>query len=111
MVVRRRRGGRDLAAEAVRTYVVRSAGSCLGMSLVSSRLWQGLHRLTQTRGLEFRPGRSEGRSRESSLSCRRRLPGVAEAAVEPTESILKGPFQFDESFVFRTVASMPFLTP
>ena len=88
-----------------------SAGRCLSLSLVSSALWPGLHRLTETRGLECRLGRSEGKSRKSSLSCRGRLSGVSESAVGPTARVLKRPFQFNERIVFRTVASVPFLTP
>ena len=34
-----------------------------------------------------------------------------EAGVGPTARILKGRFQFKESFVFRTIASAFFLTP
>ena len=83
----------DLEAKPVRTYVVRSAGRCLGIVLVSSGLWQGLYRLTDTRGLESLPGRSEGgsegRSKKSSLSCMGRLSGVSEAAVGPTARIVK----------------------
>ena len=36
---------------------------------------------------------------------------MLEVVVVPTVTILKGPFQLNESFVFRTVASVPFLTP
>ena len=81
------------------------------MSLVSSGFRQGLHCLTETRDLESRPGKSNGTSKKSILSGRGRSSGVFAADVGPTARTSKGPFQFRECFVLRTVASVPFLRP
>ena len=103
--------GGDLVAKACRTYCVRPAGRCRGMSLVSYELAQGLQRATVTRGLAAEPERFEGSSRYSSLSPSGRPSGVSAAEEGPTEIILKGPVQFSESFSLRTLLSAPFRKP
>ena len=90
--------GDDLVAKACKTYCVRPAGRCRGMSSTSYGLAQGLQRATVTRGLAAGPERFEGRSRYSNLSPNRRPSGVSAEEEGPTASILKGPVQFSESF-------------
>ena len=83
--------GGDLVAKACKTYCVRPAGRCRGMSSASYGLAQGLQRATVTRGLAAGPERFEGRSRYNSLSPRGRPSGVSVAGEGPTVIILKGP--------------------
>ena len=52
--------GGDLVAKACKTYCIRPAGRCRGMSLASYGLAQGLQRATVTRGLAAGPERFEG---------------------------------------------------
>ena len=59
--------GGDLLEKELNTYLVRSAGRCFGMSLMSSGFRHGLQRRTETRSLESRPGISDGRSKHRSL--------------------------------------------
>ena len=103
--------GGDLVAKACRTYCVRPAGRCRGMSSASYGLAQGLQRATVTRSLAAGPERFEGRSRYSSLSPSGRPSGVSAAEEGPTAIILKGTVQFSESFSLRTSLSAPFHRP
>ena len=81
------------------------------MSSASYGLAQGLQSATVTRGLAAGPERLEGRSRYSTLSPSGR-PSVVSAAEEgPTAIILKGPVQFSENFLLRTLLSAPFRKP
>ena len=83
--------GGDLAVEAVSTYVVRSVGRRLVTSLVSSALWQGLHRLTETRAWSPVPegiGMKEGRGRAACLvggGCRGGVGGGRRAHCKDVE--------------------------
>ena len=103
--------GGDLVAKACKTYCVRPAGRCRGISSASYGLAQGLQRATVTRGLAAGPERFEGRSRYNSLSPRGRPSGVSVAGKEPTAIILKGPVQLSESFSLRTLLSVSFRIP
>ena len=103
--------GGDLVAKACRTYCVRPACRCRGMSSASYGLAQGLQRATVTRRLAARPERFEGRPRYNSLSPRGRPSGVSAAGAGPTAILLKGPVQFSESFSLRTLLSAPFRKP
>ena len=94
-----------MVAKACKTYCVRPAGSCRGMSSASYGLGQSLQRTTVTRGLAAGPERFEGRSWYSSLSPNGRPSGVSAAEEGPTASILKGPVQFSESSSLRTLLS------
>ena len=95
-----------MVAKACKTYCVRPAGRCRGMSSASYGLAQGLQRATVTRGLAAGPERFEGRSRYNSLSPRGRPSGVSVAGEGPTAIILKGPVQLSESFSLRTLLSV-----
>ena len=90
------------------TYFVRSDGSCLGMSVVSSGARQGLQRSTETRRLESRPGRLEGMSRKRSLGS---VVGDTGGRRGPAARILKGPIQLREGLILSTVVSVSFLAP
>ena len=103
--------GGDLVAKACKTYCVRPAGICRGMSSASYGLAQGLQRATVTRGLAAGPERFEGRSRYSSLSPNGRPSGVSVAEEGPKASILKGPVQFSKRFSSRTLLPAPFRNP
>ena len=103
--------GGDFVAKACRTYCVRSAGRCRGMSTASYGLAQGLQRATVTRGLAAGPERLEGRSRYCSLSPNGRPSGISAAGEGPAASILKGTVQFSESFSLRTLLSALFRNP
>ena len=103
--------GSDLVAKACRTYCVRPAGRCRGMSSGPYGLAQGLQRATVTRGLAAGPERLEGRSRYSTLSPSARPSGVSAAEEGPTAIILKGPVQFSENFLLRILLSAPFRKP
>ena len=100
--------GGDLVAKACRTYCVRPAGRCRGMSSASYGLAQGLQCATVTRGLAAGPEIFEGRSKYSSLSPSGRSSGVLLAEEGSTAIILKGSVQFSESFPLRTLLSAPF---
>ena len=103
--------GGDLVAKACRTYCVRPAGRCRGISSASYGLVQGLQRATVTRGLAEGPERFEGRSRYSSVSPSGRPSGVSAAEEEPTAIILKGPVQFSESLSSSTLLLAPLSNP
>ena len=103
--------GGDLVAKTCKTYCVRPAGRCRGMSSASYGLAQGLQRATVTRSLAAGPEIFEGRSRNSNLSPNGRPSGVSAADEGPTASILKGPVQFSESFFLRTLLSAIFRNP
>ena len=103
--------GGDLVAKACRTYCVRPAERCRGMSSASYGLAQGLQRATVTRGLAAGPERFEGRSRCSSLSPKGRPSGVSAVEEGPTAIFMKGPVQFSESLSLSTLLSAPFRNP
>ena len=103
--------GGDLVAKEYKTYCVRQAGRCRGMSSASYGLAQNLQRTTVTRGLAAGPDMFEGRSRYSNLSPRGRPSGWLCAGKEPTVMILKGPVQLRESFSLRTLSSAPLRSP
>ena len=73
------------------TYLMRSAGRCFGVSWMSSGFRHDLQRRRETRGMEARPGISDGRSRYRNLSLRGRPSGTAEAGAGSTARVLKGP--------------------
>ena len=77
-----------MVAKACKTYCVRPAGRCCGMSSASYGLAQGLQRATVTRGLAAGPERFERRSRYSNLSPNGRPSGVSAAEKGPTTSVL-----------------------
>ena len=103
--------GDDLVAEACKTYCVRPAGRCLGMSSTSYELAQGLHRATVTRDLAAGPDRFNGRSRYNSLSPSWRPSGCVAAGEVPTAMVLKGPVQLRDSFSLRTLLSTLLCSP
>ena len=84
----------DLVVKACRTYCVRPAGKCRGMSSASYGLAQGLERATVMPGLAAGPERFEGRSRYSTLSSSGRPSEVSAAEEGSTAIILKDPVQF-----------------
>ena len=103
--------GGDLVAKACRTYCVRPAGRCRGMSSASYELAQGLQLATVTQGLAAGQERLEKRSRYSSLSPSGRPSGLSAAENGLTEIILKGPVQFSESLSLKALLSAPFRKP
>ena len=103
--------GGDFVAKVCKTYCVRPAGRCRGMSSASYGLAQDLQRVTVTRCLAAGPGRFVGRSKYSSLSPRGRPSGVSAAKQGPTARILKGPVQLRKSFSFKTLLSAIFRDP
>ena len=100
-----------MVAKACKTYYVRPAGRCRGMSSASYGLAQGLQCATVTRGLAAGPGRFEGRSRYSSLAPNGRPSGVSAAEEGPTAIIMKIPVQYSESFSLGTLLSALFRNP
>ena len=101
----------EFVAKACKTYWVRPAGRCRGISSASYGLAQDLLRTTVTRGLAAGPDMFEGRSRYSNLSPRGGPSGWLCVGEGPTTMIFKGSVQLREKFSLRALLSAPLRSP